>query len=157
LDMSRVPDEGKKLLDMYARDFNKHFPTGSHGFNPVDVPSGIKIVQEVARHSDEPWLKVDKPWEDNIGAPGVMFDEGRYRCWYYVAVKGEQVKLTFDQGRGMEIGGASLAYAESNDGWNWTKPKRNTKLSGDTNLLTPYCNSGIVFRDDHGPAEERYK
>jgi hypothetical protein len=160
LDPERISDEGRKILEMYARDFNKHFPRGPHGFEAVDVPFGIRIVQEVARHAPEPWLKVDQPWEDDIAVPGVLFDEGRYRCWYHVFIKGEKIQLTFDQGRAMELTGGGLGYAESTDGWNWTKPKKNIVTmagQGGTNLLSPHGIGGIVFRDDHGIPEERYK
>jgi hypothetical protein len=157
LDMARVPDEGRKLLEMYERDFGKYFPRGTHGFEQVDVPFGIRIVPEVARRS-QPWLKPDQPWEESLGSPTVLHDEGRYRCWYMATLKGKKPTLTFDEGRAMELDGAALAYAESTDGWNWTKTKRNiVTVDGETNLLTPYGNGGLVFRDDHGPAEERYK
>jgi hypothetical protein len=159
LDNERITSEGQKLLDMYARDFNKHFPRGSHGFEPVDVPFGIRIVPEVARRG-EPWLKADQPWETFICCTSVLHDEGRYRCWYRAGIRGEKSQFTVDQGRAMELGGMAMAYAESTDGWNWTKPKRNIITmagQGDTNFLSPYGHVGVVFRDDHGPAEERYK
>jgi hypothetical protein len=157
LDLAHVPEEGRKLLEMYARDFDKHFPRGTHGFEEVNLPFGIKIVPEIARRS-EPWLKPDQPWEKDLNYFTVLHDEGRYRCWYMATLQGKKPKLTFDEGRAMEIGGSALAYAESTDGWNWTRPKRNiVTIDGETNLLTPYGNGGLVFRDDHGPAEERYK
>src|SRR5262249_48498679 len=156
LDLDRVPEEGRKMLDMYEREFGKYFPRGTHGFEPVDVPFGIRVVPEVAKQP-EPWLKPDEPWEDLFSYLSVMHDEGRYRCWYFIGTTLKKITLTFDQGRGMEVDGAALAYAESTDGWNWTKPKRGRTGNVETNIVGQYGNTGIVFRDDHGPPEERYK
>jgi hypothetical protein len=159
LDPARITDEGRKLLDTYARDFGKKFDQGSHGFRAADVPSGIRITREVAERS-RPWLVADRPWEKSVSSPTVIDDEGRLRCWYSVGLRSEKAELTFDQGRAMELRGSALAYAESKDGWEWTKPSLGilaTQGSRDNNLVTPYNNGGSVFRDDHGPAPERYK
>jgi len=115
LDPERITPEGKTLLETYARDFQKHFEQGNHGFVPKDTPFGIRIVQEVAEKT-EPWLVNDQPWEKRVSSPTVLFDEGRYRCWYSAALTGEPQKTTVDQGQVMEINGSALAYAESEDG-----------------------------------------
>lgn len=159
LDPARVTPAGKAQLEMYARDFKKTFDQGGHGFRPADVPFGIRIVQEVAERS-KPWLVADKPWEKNATSPTVLFDEGRYRCWYDARLTGEPQKTTVDQERVMELSGSALAYAESTDGWNWTKPTLDVLSyngSRANNLVSPSNNGGSVFRDDHGPADERYK
>ncbi len=159
LDPQRISAEGKTLLETYARDFKKTFDQSGHGFKPVDVPFGIRIVQEQATRS-KPWLLADKPWEKSATSPTVLYDEGRYRCWYISRLKGEPQKMTADQERLMEVSGSALAYAESEDGINWTKPVcgvLNFEGSRENNLVSPDNNGGSVFRDDHGPAEERYK
>jgi len=159
LDPERVSDEGKKLLETYARDFKKTFDQGGHGFKPVDIPFGIRIAQEVAERT-KPWLLADQPWERSISSPTVLFDEGRYRCWYSARLKGEAQKTTVDQERVMEVSGSALAYAESKDGVNWTKPSLKILShngSRENNLVSPHNNGGSVFRDNHGPEEERYK
>ena len=74
-------DDGKKLLETYERDFKKTFEQSGHGFKPVDVPFGIRITQEVAERG-KPWLLADQPWEKSVASPTVLFDEGRFRCWY---------------------------------------------------------------------------
>lgn len=159
LDPERVSPEGKKTLEMYARDFKKTFDQSGHGFRPVDVPVGIRIVQEVAEKS-KPWLVSDKPWEQSATSPTVLFDEGKYRCWYSARLAGEPQKTTVDQERVMEVSGSALAYAESEDGLTWTKPNLGIisfRGSRENNLCSPWHNGGSLFRDDHGPAEERYK
>lgn len=159
LDPTRVSEAGKAQLETYARDFKKTFDQNGHGFRPTDVPYGIRIVQEVAQRS-KPWLLGDKPWEKNATSPTVLFDDGKYRCWYNARLAGEPQKTTVDQERVMELSGSALAYAESTDGWNWTKPALDVlsyQGSRANNLVSPYNNGGSVFRDDHGPADERYK
>jgi len=159
LDPARLSPAGKEQLEMYARDFNKKFDQNGHGFRPADVPFGIRIVQEVAERS-QPWLLPDQPWEKSATSPTVLFDEGRYRCWYTARLSGEPQSTTVDMERVMELSGSALAYAESTDGINWTKPALNVLSyngSRANNLVSPYNNGGSVFRDEHGTAEERDK
>lgn len=159
LDPKRISAAGKTLLETYDRDFKKTFIQTGHGFKSVDVPYGIRIVQEPATRS-QPWLLPDKPWETSATSPTVIFDEGKYRCWYSTVLPGEKQTTTVDQERVMEVSGSALAYAESQDGINWTKPILNVlKFQGSdaNNLVSPFNNGGPVFRDDHGLAEERYK
>ena len=63
---------------------------------------GIRITQEVAQHC-KPWLVPDQPWEKSISTPIVLFDEGRYRCWYIARLKGETEKSTVDDGRRQKL------------------------------------------------------
>ena len=158
LDPHRVSAEGKKLLETYDRDFNKKFDQTGHGFKS-DSPFGIRIVQETAERS-KPWLVADKPWEKSISTPTVLFDEGRYRCWYVARLNGENETSTVDQGRVMNVTGSAMAYAESTDGEKWVKPSLKIlsyQGSLDNNLVCPFNNGGAVFRDDHGLSVERYK
>src|SRR5947209_4992213 len=78
--------------------------------------------------------------------------------WFHVK-KGD-VRVTLDPERGVELRGTALAYAESADGWTWTKPALNVlsyRGSRANNLVSPFANAGSVCRDDHGPPQERYK
>jgi hypothetical protein len=159
LDPTRISEEGRKQLAYYAHDFNKTFSQGTQGRRRVDLPYGVRITQEVATKS-KPWLMADKPWENRISGANVLRDEGRFRCWYSADLKERKKQMVFSEGRGMELSGSALAYAESEDGWNWTKPALKVLSyagSLENNLVTPYFNSGCVFRDDHGRPEERYK
>ncbi len=90
----------------------------------------------------------------------MIHDGDRFRCWYSTRLRSTKVEVTTDQGRVMELSGSALAYAESRDGWTWTKPSLGILNAVDTpenNLVSPFVNGGAVFRDDHGPASERYK
>jgi hypothetical protein len=159
LDASRLSEPGKKLVAELARDFNKTFAQGGDGRKRVDIPFGVRITQEVATKS-KPWLVADKPWESSVSGVNVIREDGRYRCWYIADLNETRKEMTIADGRGMELAGSILAYAESQDGMNWTKPSLKVQSYGgsmENNLVTPYCNGGAVFRDDHGLPEERYK
>lgn len=158
LDPHRVSGEGKKLLETYERDFDKKFEQTGHGFKS-DAPHGIRITQEIAEHS-KPWLVADQPWEKSLSGPTVLFDKGRFRCWYTARLNGESETTTVDHERVMNVTGSALAYAESTDGEKWVKPSLKIlsyRGSFDNNLVCPFNNGGAIFRDDHGPPEERYK
>jgi hypothetical protein len=159
LDPGRVSEEGKKSRERFASEFNLTFDYGEHGFRPVDMPHGIRITPEVAEMS-KAWLVIDRPWEKMLAWTTVLHDEGRYRCWTQTILNGQTTKLTIDGGRAMEVSGNATSYAESSDGWNWTKPSLKICAwngSVDNNLVSPDGNSASVFRDDHGLPEERYK
>jgi hypothetical protein len=159
LDPRRVSAEGRQARERFAAEFNLTFEEGEHGFQPLDVPHGVRITPEPAEMS-KAWLVPDRPWEKMLAWTTVLRDEGRYRCWTQTILEGQRTKLTVDAGRAMEVSGNALGYAESTDGWNWTKPSLRLYSWGgslDNNLVSPDGNSASVFRDDHGPAEERYK
>ena len=151
LDPERISSEGRKILDTYERDFNKKFDQTGHGLKS-DAPYGVQIVQETAERG-KLWLVADQPWEKSVSSPTVLFDEGRYRCWYIARLKGETEATTVDQERVMAVTGSALAYAESVDGENWVKPPLKIlsyNRSLDNNLVCPFNNGGAVFRDEHG-------
>ena len=82
-------------------------------------------VGTVVKHPGNPILVKDKPWEsDSIGHPcGVLHDEqtGKYRMWYVCTDR----KNFFTTSSGIipaDSPGYYVAYAESDDGVNWTKP-----------------------------------
>jgi hypothetical protein len=159
LDPARMSPAGKKLREELRRDFNKDFPLTGHGMHPVDVPFGIRIAVEPAAKT-EPWLRADQPWEAGISFASVIKEDGKYRCWYGAPAKSLKQQLTVSGERAMEIGGQVMAYAESTDGMRWTKPALGVhRFEGlaANNVVALKYNAGSVFRDDHGPASERYK
>jgi len=130
------------------------------------APHGIRLVAQKPTK-----IKfTDRLGLDPTGYPGpltIHYDEGRYRCWYTVLpyippeARGKQ---------GMPYGWHHyLSYAESNDGFEWTKPKIGlVELDGsrDNNILmSPWVLDGrprglfgpSVFRDPQGDPAERYK
>jgi hypothetical protein len=160
LDPAKISDDGKKLIESLQRDFGRSFPQGTEARKrDQDTPYGVRISQEVAGKS-KPWLVADRPWEESANTAVVIPESGRYRCWYVAELKKFKREVTVSDGRGMELSGSVFAYMESADGLNWTKPALKVLDYGgsnENNLVTPYNNGGSVFRDDHGPAEERYK
>ena len=147
LDRDRVTEDGKKHIERMAREFNLPPPFfGQHGMKRVGVPYGIRITQEKATRS-KPWLVQDKPWEDLIlGYVSVLEDEGRFRCWY------EVYRQVVDDS-GAKKNQVSMCYAESKDGWEWTKPSLGVldfRGSRENNLVLEKASEGAVFRDDHG-------
>jgi hypothetical protein len=159
LDPRRVSEQGRLARERFAQEFNLTFEDGEHGFQRMDVPHGVSITPEPAERS-KPWLVPDRPWEKMLAWTTVLRDEGRYRCWTQTILNGQKTRLTIEGGRAMEVSGNATSYAESVDGWNWTKPSLKLYSWGgslDNNLVSPDGNSASVFRDDHGPAEERYK
>src|SRR5690606_21056757 len=85
----------------------------------------------------------------------VLFDEGRYRMWYYPVSHGKDYR---------DILQGPVCYAESQDGITWTKPalgQVNYKGSLRNNaILLPEDNiEGVhVIRDDDDPdPKRRYK
>ncbi|MBL9213961.1 MAG: hypothetical protein JNG83_00645 [Opitutaceae bacterium] len=71
----------------------------------------------VSKYLGNPIMVVDKPWEDHILHPHVIHDptDGKYKMWYTCANWG----AFFDPARQAYY----IAYAESRDGFTWTKPE----------------------------------
>ena len=75
-------------------------------------------VGRVNKFMRNPVIVQDKPWEDAVGAyPSVLYDErlGKYRMWYQC----------FNLSNYFSKEGPSyyVGYAESEDAFNWTKPR----------------------------------
>lgn len=124
-------------------------------------PGTIKRVVELKRHSVDPVIPPDKPWEAMLGWTSVYRDPetGRYQLWY----QAYQERRTEDK-----VLKNVVCYAESADGVTWTKP--NLDLfpfyeEKETNIVLigarggygeRYCNSVVVDPRDPDP-KKRYK
>ncbi len=123
-------------------------------------PRGIRLVAQQPTK-----IKFTDPLGmDPEGSPSpvtIVFDEGRYKCWYAFHPEKKPTTEPFFQFN------QHVCYAESDDGFTWTKPKlRLFEFEGskDNNIImTPYepyvrnlCCPG-VFVDDYGDPAERYK
>ncbi|MBI5693825.1 MAG: hypothetical protein HZC55_27435 [Verrucomicrobia bacterium] len=91
-------------------------------------------------------IRADRPWEQLMISffLTVREEEGRLRMWYICRDKDNQ---------------ANVAYAESADGVHWTKPDLGIvdyHGSRANNLVGLKRLEGVVFRDPHAPAAERY-
>ena len=76
-----------------------------------------RTTAPVAKHLRNPVVVQDQPWEDAIGAyPSVLYDEKsrKYRMWYQCF---NLTNYFAHEGPSYYVG-----YAESDDGFQWTKP-----------------------------------
>lgn len=76
-----------------------------------------RVMHHPDKYPHNPILYPDRPWEaDSIQGPSVVYDPklGKYRMWY----------ICFNNSLYYHGSGAVtyVAYAESDDGFNWTKP-----------------------------------
>jgi len=133
-----------------------------HGMKRVNVPFGVRIAMEKAQKT-EPWLRADRPWEKSLGGSATVIDEdGKYRCWYQAPLV-DAAKSIFPEGIKISMHEAetAMAYAESVDGFHWTKPDLDVyRFEGKpTNLVSPFSLTTAVFRDDSPGTSpsERYK
>jgi lysophospholipase L1-like esterase len=157
-DTNRLTEAAHKQFAEIKKDFSIEQRTGKHGMVPYHVPSGIRITIEKATKS-KPWLLPDTAWEKHIQGATVIHEQGKYRCWYPIAMKNHVRESVFDQERQMEVTGGALCYAESTNGFDWTKPSvGDYSFNGSKqNNIVSRLMIFTVFRDDHGAAEERYK
>jgi hypothetical protein len=159
LDPARITEAAKESIANLKRDWNIIVDVSGHGMKQVKVPFGVRITMEKARKT-EPWLRTDRPWEDRLGAyHQVLHEDGKYRLWYHIMLTDAAKETFFPPGGGVEPVEQVLSYAESDDGFHWTKPELDVfRLNGrPTNVVTPYCRESGVFRDPTAPASERYK
>jgi len=124
-------------------------------------PGTIKRVVQLRRHSQDPVIVPDKPWEAMLGWTSVYRDPktGRHQLWY----QAYQERRVEDK-----VMKNVVCYAESADGITWTKP--NLGLfpfyeEKDTNIVLigerggygeRYCNSVVFDARDPDP-NKRYK
>jgi len=127
----------------------------------LEQASGVRLQLNRPFQDPEPVLVADQPWERAIHAYNtVMRDHGKFRMWYNATGKGK-----IDHGDGEAKGDLFVGYAESTDGIHWEKPNLGLidhNGSKQNNILAPLdpgarIGGASVFRDDYGPAEERYK
>lgn len=124
-------------------------------------PGTLRRVVQLKRHSVDPVIPPDKPWESMLGWTSVYRDPktGKHQLWYqaYQARRVEDKVLK-----------NVVCYAESDDGITWTKPnlglipfyeEKNTNivLVGEKGGYGErYCNSVVVDPRDPDP-NKRYK
>jgi len=124
------------------------------------APHGIRLVaQQPSRVKFDDPLGMDR--EASPVPVTIVFDEGRYKCWYTILPAKKPTSWPLHQFN------QYVCYAESSDGLKWDKPKlRLFEYEGslDNNIvMSPYkpwvrdifCPG--VFIDNHGDPAERYK
>ena len=97
----------------------------------------------------------------------VLFDEGRFRMWYYACYRGPNPDWTPEAMAGLapcELDAGPLCYAESDDGIHWHKPALQQLLfkgSRENNALAlpdAKVSCATVIKDDEDPdPRRRYK
>jgi hypothetical protein len=158
-DEKRLTEQAKTNFANLKKEWNIDTKLGKHGTTTYHLPRGIRITVEKARKS-RPWLLPDQPWEEQISGGNVIYDQGKFRCWYSATMPKQPVGVVYvAEGRAMETNGTSMCYMESTDGIKWIKPALGIfsyKGSKENNMISPLW-IDTPFRDDHGKPEERYK
>jgi hypothetical protein len=147
----------------YFADEPLRIGAGSHLLLDDDLVEDRWGLERVLHRPDKflknPILLRDKPWEGDVAyRPCVLYDEalGRYRMWYQC--------FSYANYYGAEGAAYYLAYAESEDGFTWEKPRLDVCPGYEqTNIV--YCGhhyprvQGVqVFIDDaDADAARRYK
>ena len=114
-----------------------------------DMPAGVRLAVQPAQKS-EIFIAPERPWEEGTVSPQVVLcTDGLLKLWY-LARGGGADDPTF------------VAYAESSDGFAWTRPELGLQEYGGStanNLLFPLTvfEFQSVFIDPSAPAEARYK
>lgn len=141
-------------------------PTSLHADFPA-VPTGVELRAEPGVRT-RPVLKATEPWEKLVWWPKVMYEEGRYRLWYEAVPPDHWdpeigPKLAWPN----PVFAGLLCYAESEDGFTWTKPElgigswdgsNETNISLGRETVGPMGLHGASpFMDPDAPPEARYK
>ena len=161
LDSDRITERGRAAIERNRKVWNIIPDESGHGLKPQKMPYGIRITPEPAERT-EPWLNADRPWERRITGYLTVIREGdRYRCWYRFALTPEAAeeicpeKVAEAPHRAYHT---ALAYAESDDGFHWTKPDLDVfKFDGQPTNVVGFCTESAVMRDPNAPDNERYK
>ena len=101
-----------------------------------------RVLERPRKHSANPLLEADKPWEHAIVLYGsvVKVEDRPFQLWYTLAGPGP----------------STLAYAESEDGIVWHKPELDLRLhqGGQTNIVfDDSAHGACVIYDDADPRE----
>ncbi|NLC67565.1 MAG: hypothetical protein GX754_02020 [Clostridiaceae bacterium] len=121
------------------------------------VPYGIRIVAQKAVKMG-PVIDKSSPHEFIMSGPTIIYDGGKYRMWYSSTPEEEIKRNKIADTPHVEVPGALMNYAESDDGINWRKPSLGLfeyRGSLDNNIIKPH--KGAVFKDPSAPESERYK
>lgn len=114
------------------------------------MPYGVRLRTGRPRLSEQPIIVADKPTDGiYIGAYSTLLrDGGKFRLWYesYLTLKSDA--------------GAQICYAESEDGFTWTKP--NVGIfeyhgSKNNNVVFKHGHGASIFIDPTASSSARYK
>lgn len=101
-----------------------------------------RVIGDVIKLPVNPVLIPDRPWEDSVGSPSVVWDAeaGKYRMWYKVFNTSSYSRqfLRKEWTPGKYPPAYFISYAESRDGVRWDKPDLSIQPFGDrehTNIV----------------------
>ncbi len=123
----------------------------ANGARPMFMPYGVRLRPAKPILSEQPVIAPDIP-TDGITMGGyttLLKDGGKYRLWYesyQPLAKGDE--------------DAKICYAESDDGYHWTKPNLGLfeyQGSKNNNLVYNNGHGATVFIDPSAKPDERYK
>ena len=128
-------------------------------YQPIDLPTGVRLVAQKACK-----VRLD-PGQLGAGAT-VLYDKGRYRAWYGVFPCPDSEPFS-TKGQLLYNYNLHVAYAESDDGFHWEKPRlgfyeyaggkdNNLVMRNDVSGSTRGWHGGSVFVDPTS-TDERYK
>lgn len=123
-----------------------------------ELPHGVRISVHHPRIEPDRLIEPDTPEEGAlICYVSVFEDDGLYRI--YMMNWGDDVSEGWDDSSRGSLYDYMLAYAESSDGINWTKPSVGAVIwngSTDNNLV--YAgHAAPPFKDPNAPPDQRYK
>ena len=146
---------GKQAKDRYIKndtwqpflDLQEIYPgnrgmTRHNTYDVFDIPFGVELKIETA-DSSEPIIEGSEIWEGGLQPYYIWEDEGKYHMLY-----------------GAVTPKSGLCYANSEDGYNWNKPKlRNREFQGslDNNIAELGMLCVGIFQDPLCDPSERFK
>lgn len=167
VDQTKLRPEDREIIEKVKDYYSIRLSDGPSAPERINTPSNVRLTPEVARKT-APFLTGDKPWETlGVAAGTVLHEGGKFRLWYSCTYAGRDKVVVAPNGRlklGTEDGGGGMCYAESADGFRWTKPALGlVEYAGNkqNNIVSshPLISGGLssIFVDPLAPAAEKYK
>jgi hypothetical protein len=161
LDPDRITERGRERIEYNRDQWDIIMDESGHGLEAQTIPYGVRIRPEPPERTG-PWLSTDRSWERGLLGFLTVIDEGdRYRCWYEVQLTptaAERICPERVAEQPERQGYRAMAYAESEDGHDWTKPEIGVfDVDGTSTNVVGSLNQSAVMRDPTAPEEERYR
>ena len=120
------------------------------------LPHGVRIETVPAKVDDEPVFRADALGEIFVFSATVIPEHGQYRI-FYESCPPDALDDTHVDRLGMY---KYLCIAESDNAQDWQLPAINPRHDKPNMVFDPGpvgYHGGCVYRDEHGPSDERYK
>lgn len=167
VDQTKITPENREIIEKVKDYYSIRLSEGPSAPERVNAPANVRLRPEMARKT-APFLTGDKPWETaGVAAGSLLHENGKFRFWYSCSYAGRDKVIVAPNGRlklGTEGGGGGMCYAESTDGFHWTKPPLGLvefEGSKQNNIVSshPLVSGGLssIFVDPLAPPGEKYK